>query len=346
MYNRKFLIFRALNTFIDDLFAFIIRMPTMHRLSCFRDDIVFFIYIYQRWCYPVDTNRPAIGVEKSETEGGGDDEASGPVVGPFHMYNLGEVQEAAAAAADDDDDEEEQEKKEAKEPSSVPIALNADNLFLEGIRLYTLYWKRRRKTKDNGNKNKQLLVEAEEKFSKCSTLAASSALLPSKESSKWLLLHGRALTCCMSVSECLGALVKSLEYGLRAKNIFLSLSGVDHRSSTTYLYQCLNNMSVIILELYLQCATPKDTGGKDNTKKDHYLGVSREHTQHMIDLLTNGDGTFYKSLGLNKGSTLKKHQDRLAALCLVEKGAMTIVIAKDEKNNATVNFVPVVGGKQ
>jgi hypothetical protein len=51
-------------------------------------------------------------------------------------------------------------------------------------------------------------------------------------------------------------------------------------------------------------------------------------------------------LGLNKGSTLKKHQDRLAALCLVEKGAMTIVIAKDEKNNATVNFVPVVGGKQ
>jgi len=30
-------VYRALNTFIDDLFAFIIRMPTMHRLRCFRD---------------------------------------------------------------------------------------------------------------------------------------------------------------------------------------------------------------------------------------------------------------------------------------------------------------------
>jgi len=38
---RKF-IYRAINTFIDDLFAFIIKMPTMHRMSCFRDDVVFF----------------------------------------------------------------------------------------------------------------------------------------------------------------------------------------------------------------------------------------------------------------------------------------------------------------
>lgn len=53
---RKF-VYRAITTFIDDLFAFIIRMPTMHRLSCFRDDIVFFIYLYQKWIYPVDTSR-------------------------------------------------------------------------------------------------------------------------------------------------------------------------------------------------------------------------------------------------------------------------------------------------
>lgn len=53
---RKF-IYRAINTFIDDLFAFIIRMPTMHRLSCFRDDLVFIIYLYQRWYYPVDKSR-------------------------------------------------------------------------------------------------------------------------------------------------------------------------------------------------------------------------------------------------------------------------------------------------
>lgn len=50
-------IYKALNTFIDDLFAFIIKMPTLHRLSCFRDDLIFFIYLYQRWIYPVDMKR-------------------------------------------------------------------------------------------------------------------------------------------------------------------------------------------------------------------------------------------------------------------------------------------------
>jgi len=53
---RKF-VYRAITTFIDDLFAFIIRMPTMHRMSCFRDDIVFIIYLYQRWLYPTDMSR-------------------------------------------------------------------------------------------------------------------------------------------------------------------------------------------------------------------------------------------------------------------------------------------------
>eukprot|EP01133_Synstelium_polycarpum_P007581 gene7581-8872_t len=33
----KVFMYRALNTFIDDLFAFIIKMPLMHRLSCLRD---------------------------------------------------------------------------------------------------------------------------------------------------------------------------------------------------------------------------------------------------------------------------------------------------------------------
>lgn len=54
----KFLVYKFLNTFIDDLFAFIIKMPTMHRLSVFRDDIVFVIYLYQRWMYRVDDSRP------------------------------------------------------------------------------------------------------------------------------------------------------------------------------------------------------------------------------------------------------------------------------------------------
>lgn len=57
----KVLCYKFLNTFIDDLFAFIIRMPTMARISCFRDDVVFFVYLFQRWMYPVDKSRPVEG---------------------------------------------------------------------------------------------------------------------------------------------------------------------------------------------------------------------------------------------------------------------------------------------
>jgi len=50
--------YKFLNTIIDDLFAFVIKMPLLHRLSVFRDDLIFLIYIYQRWIYRVDKSRP------------------------------------------------------------------------------------------------------------------------------------------------------------------------------------------------------------------------------------------------------------------------------------------------
>eukprot|EP00795_Rhopilema_esculentum_P001508 gene1508-15950_t len=53
----KAFMYKAFNTFIDDIFAFIITMPTAHRLACFRDDVVFMIYLYQRWLYPIDKSR-------------------------------------------------------------------------------------------------------------------------------------------------------------------------------------------------------------------------------------------------------------------------------------------------
>ncbi|XP_061369887.1 uncharacterized protein LOC133312662 [Gastrolobium bilobum] len=49
--------YKFLNTIIDDLFAFVIKMPTLHRLSVFRDDLIFLIYLYQKWVYPVDKKR-------------------------------------------------------------------------------------------------------------------------------------------------------------------------------------------------------------------------------------------------------------------------------------------------
>ena len=36
--------YKALNTFIDDLFAFVIKMPWMHRIACFRDGKIFFYH--------------------------------------------------------------------------------------------------------------------------------------------------------------------------------------------------------------------------------------------------------------------------------------------------------------
>ena len=53
----RMLTYKFLNTFIDDIFAFVIKMPTMYRLGCFRDDIIFIIFLYQRWIYRVDLSR-------------------------------------------------------------------------------------------------------------------------------------------------------------------------------------------------------------------------------------------------------------------------------------------------
>ena len=55
--NTKTFIYKILGTFVDDLFAFCIKMPTLHRLACFRDDLVFAVFLYQRWIYPTDLTR-------------------------------------------------------------------------------------------------------------------------------------------------------------------------------------------------------------------------------------------------------------------------------------------------
>lgn len=53
----RMLTYKALNTFIDDMFAFVIKTPTLYRIGCLRDDIIFFIYLYQRWVYRMDPGR-------------------------------------------------------------------------------------------------------------------------------------------------------------------------------------------------------------------------------------------------------------------------------------------------
>ena len=60
----KAMFYKFLNTIIDDLFSFVITMPTMHRISCFRDDVIFVIYLYQRYIYAVDNTRGQFAIEK------------------------------------------------------------------------------------------------------------------------------------------------------------------------------------------------------------------------------------------------------------------------------------------
>ncbi|KAI0199389.1 cleft lip and palate transmembrane protein 1-domain-containing protein [Astrocystis sublimbata] len=69
----KAMMYKFLNTFIDDLFAFTIKMPFLHRLATLRDDVIFFIYLYQRWAYKIDYTRV-----NEFGQGGEDDETPEP----------------------------------------------------------------------------------------------------------------------------------------------------------------------------------------------------------------------------------------------------------------------------
>ncbi|KAI9669814.1 MAG: hypothetical protein M1817_004555 [Caeruleum heppii] len=80
----KAMTYKFLNTFIDDLFAFTIKMPTLHRLATLRDDVIFFIYLYQSRAYRVDYSRinefgqgPDEGDEKTVVEGSGMPDSKG-----------------------------------------------------------------------------------------------------------------------------------------------------------------------------------------------------------------------------------------------------------------------------
>ncbi|KAJ5734673.1 Cleft lip and palate transmembrane 1 [Penicillium manginii] len=53
----KAMAYKFLNTFIDDLFAFTVKMPWLHRLATLRDDVIFFIWLYQGWKYKTDYKR-------------------------------------------------------------------------------------------------------------------------------------------------------------------------------------------------------------------------------------------------------------------------------------------------
>lgn len=89
----KAMMYKFLNTFIDDLFAFTIKMPLLYRLATFRDDIIFFIYLYQRWAYRIDYTRV------NEFGQGGDDEPEETKAEPKPVLDAEPVTEKVEGAA-------------------------------------------------------------------------------------------------------------------------------------------------------------------------------------------------------------------------------------------------------
>ena len=67
----KAMAYKVLSTFIDDLFAFTIKMPLLHRLATLRDDVIFFVYLYQAWAYKIDFSRV-----NEFGQGGGEEQVS------------------------------------------------------------------------------------------------------------------------------------------------------------------------------------------------------------------------------------------------------------------------------
>jgi hypothetical protein len=53
----KVFIYKIFNTFVDDVFAFMIQMPLKHKLMTLRDDVVFVIFLIQAYIYRVDKTR-------------------------------------------------------------------------------------------------------------------------------------------------------------------------------------------------------------------------------------------------------------------------------------------------
>eukprot|EP00920_Eleutheroschizon_duboscqi_P031689 GHVT01076349.1.p1 GENE.GHVT01076349.1~~GHVT01076349.1.p1 ORF type:complete len:189 (-),score=30.39 GHVT01076349.1:44-610(-) len=64
------LFYQFVNTFVDDVFALVMRMPDMHRMSVVRDDVVFIVFIFQRWLYGKRRVEDEEG-EEMKKEGGG-----------------------------------------------------------------------------------------------------------------------------------------------------------------------------------------------------------------------------------------------------------------------------------
>lgn len=64
----KALTYKFLNTIIDDLYAFAVKTTTLYRISCFKDDVIFVIFIIQMVLYRKNIRKEENLEEKKQTE--------------------------------------------------------------------------------------------------------------------------------------------------------------------------------------------------------------------------------------------------------------------------------------
>ena len=108
------LAFKFVSTFIDDLFAFIMTMPMMHRIACFRDDVVFFIWLYQRHIYRVDPTRANEYGETLADEEKAKEEKKKALEEEKKAAEKGEEEEKAKNEEEEKAEKAEENKEEAK----------------------------------------------------------------------------------------------------------------------------------------------------------------------------------------------------------------------------------------
>ena len=53
----KAFLYKIFNTFIDDIFAFVVHMPLKHKIMTLRDDLIFVCFLYQWFIYRTDKSR-------------------------------------------------------------------------------------------------------------------------------------------------------------------------------------------------------------------------------------------------------------------------------------------------
>mmetsp|Transcript_18180 Transcript_18180/g.63887 ORF Transcript_18180/g.63887 Transcript_18180/m.63887 type:complete len:778 (+) Transcript_18180:179-2512(+) len=126
----RVLMYKFFHTFIDDVFAFFIMsdyMTKKHRFMTLRDDIIFFVFLYQRYIYRVDQSRPDeygfvyadAPTEKSEiTAGDGSKEASESVANGTEKSEVAEDEAKATVDADGQEDEDESKVEDMEEEAA------------------------------------------------------------------------------------------------------------------------------------------------------------------------------------------------------------------------------------